>query len=94
MCNVVFLIISELSLFKGYFAKNWPIFSPTHGFVGLGTAMIVIGVNMLGNLNNEATSQESLGLSFWRIMISSGILMLILGSINIVAVSTPLWHTY
>lgn len=49
--------------------------------------MIVVGVSILGNLNKEATSVESLGKSFWQIVISSGILVVILGVINIFAVS-------
>lgn len=48
--------------------------------------MIVLGVNMLGNLNKEAVSQDSLGLAFWRIVISSGILVFILGWLNLVSV--------
>lgn len=84
----VFLLVSELSLFRGFFARNWPLLSPAHGFVTLALAMIVLGVNMLGNLNKGATSQESLGLAFWRIVISSGILVFILGWLNLVAVSS------
>lgn len=47
--------------------------------------MIVLGVSVLGNLNKQATSQKSLGTSFWRIVIASGILMLILGVANLFA---------
>ena len=49
--------------------------------------MIVVGVGILGNLNKAATSEKSLGLSFWRIVISSGIVVLVLGVVNIFAVS-------
>jgi hypothetical protein len=83
----VFLLVSEFSLFRAYFARNWPLLSPSHGFVTLALAMIVLGVNMLGNLNKPATSQESLGLAFWRIVIGSGIVIFILGFVNLVAVS-------
>lgn len=83
----MFLLVSELSLFRPYFARNWPLLSPAHGFVALALAMIVIGVNILGNLNKAATSQESLGLGAWRIVISSGIIIFVLGFINLVAVS-------
>ena len=83
----MFLLASELSLFRGFFCRNWPLLSPAHGFVTLALAMIVLGVNMLGNLNKDATSQKSLGLAFWRIVISSGILIFILGWLNLVAVS-------
>jgi len=47
--------------------------------------MLILGVSMLGNLNKEATSQKSLGSSFWRIVISSGILALIFGALNLFA---------
>ncbi|KAM0715260.1 hypothetical protein Q7P37_008758 [Cladosporium fusiforme] len=81
----MFLLISELSIFRGFFARNWPLLSPTHGFVTLALAMLVLGINMLGNLNKEATSQESLGLAFWRIVIASGIIIFILGWLNLLA---------
>lgn len=84
---VVFLLTSELSLFRSYFARNWPLLSPVHGFVTLALAMIVLGINMLGNLNKQATSQKSLGMAFWRIVIASGIIIFILGFVNLVAVS-------
>ncbi|KAI9680569.1 MAG: hypothetical protein M1817_004009 [Caeruleum heppii] len=80
----MFLIVSELCLFRTYFAKNWPLLSPSSGFVTLGVAMMVVGVSILGNLNKQATSQESLGLAFWRIVIASGIVIIVLGFANIV----------
>lgn len=49
--------------------------------------MIVLGLNMLGNMNKQATSQESLGLPFWRLLVASGILAIVIGFFNIVAVS-------
>ena len=51
----------------------------------LALAMVVLGINMLGNLNKEALSQESLGLAFWRVVISAGIIIFIMGWINLVA---------
>jgi len=94
----VFLLASELSLFRAYFARNWPLLGSAHGFVALAMAMIVLGVNILGNLNKPATSQESLGLAMWRIVIASGIIVFILGFFNLVAVrhteaKTPLLTT-
>lgn len=87
---IVFLLVSELSLFRPFFARNWPLLSPAHGFVTLAFAMIVLGLNVLGNLNKQATSQESLGLAAWRVVIGSGILVLILGVFNLIAViGTP-----
>ncbi|SLM40895.1 hypothetical protein LPUS_11751 [Lasallia pustulata] len=81
----LFLIISELPFFRGYYARNWPLLSISSGFVTLGFLMIVVGVGILGNLNKAATSEQSLGLAFWRIVISSGIVVLVLGVVNIFA---------
>lgn len=81
----MFLTASELSLFRSYFARNWPLLSPAHGFVTLALAMIVLGINMLGNLNKQATNQKSLGMAFWRIVIGSGIVIFILGWVNLIA---------
>lgn len=81
----MFLTASELSLFRNYYARNWPLLSPAHGFVTLALLMIVLGINMLGNLNKPATSQKSLGLAFWRVVIASGIVVFIMGWVNLVA---------
>jgi len=83
----VFLLVSEWQFgpVSRYFARNWPLLSPSHGFVFLALTMQVLGINMLGNLNKPATSQKSLGLAFWRIVIASGIVIFILGWINLIA---------
>ncbi|KAL8930182.1 MAG: hypothetical protein Q9208_000799 [Pyrenodesmia sp. 3 TL-2023] len=81
----LFLLLTETPLFRSYFARNWPLLSPTHGFLTLGILMAILGVSVLGNLNKEATSQASLGTSYWRIVIASGILVLIMGVANIFA---------
>jgi hypothetical protein len=49
--------------------------------------MMTIGLNMLGNMNKAATSQESLSMPFWRLLVASGILCIVIGFFNIVAVS-------
>ncbi|GIZ44473.1 hypothetical protein CKM354_000767000 [Cercospora kikuchii] len=85
LISSLFLITSELPVFKGYFARNWPLLSPARGFVTLAIAMIVIGIQVMGNLNKSAGSQEELGMPFWRIVIGSGILIFILGWINLLA---------
>ncbi|CAI6338380.1 unnamed protein product [Periconia digitata] len=81
----MFLVISECSLFRGWFAKNWPMLSPSHGFVFLGVSMMVLGLNMLGNMNKEATSQDSLGMPFWRLLVASGCLAIVIGFFNVVS---------
>lgn len=84
------MIISEVSLFPSYFSRDWPVMSPKHGFGALGCSMLVLGVTMLGNLNKPATTQEALGISIWRMVISSGIIVFVLGFLNILAVSSRL----
>jgi len=81
----LFLIVSEASLFKSYFAKSWPLLSNESGLVPLGLAMIALGFNILGNLNKAATSVQSLGLPLWRVVISSGILSSLAGLFNVIA---------
>jgi hypothetical protein len=48
--------------------------------------MLLLGNTILGNLNKKATSQKNLGLPFWRIVIASGIVVIIMGTINLFAV--------
>ncbi|KAF2864006.1 hypothetical protein K470DRAFT_254331 [Piedraia hortae CBS 480.64] len=81
----LFLFTSELPIFQSYFARSWPLLSLSHGFVALSVAMIFLGINMLGNLNDAALNKESLGLTFWRVVIGSGILIFILGFINLIS---------
>ena len=81
----IFLIVSEVTLFQSYFAKNWPMLSIKSGFVFLGMSMIILGFNILGNLNKSATSVNNLGLPLWRIVIASGILSSLMGLFNIIA---------
>ena len=56
--------------------------------------MIIVGVSILGNLNKAATSQQSLGVQFWQIVISSGIVTTIMGFVNLFAVSLPPFPTF
>ena len=53
--------------------------------------MIILGFNILGNLNKSATSVSNLGLPLWRIVIASGILSSLMGLFNIIAVSKSPW---
>ncbi|RDW91454.1 hypothetical protein BP5796_02619 [Coleophoma crateriformis] len=81
----LFLIVSELSLFPDYFLRYWPLLGLESGLVFLGSAMVVLGFNTMGNLNKTATSIENLGLPLWRLVLASGILATIMGVANIVA---------
>lgn len=55
--------------------------------------MMIMGIAVLGNLNTEAMSQKSLGLAFWRIVISAGILAMVMSVMNILAVSRSISRT-
>ncbi|OBT86345.1 hypothetical protein VE02_03793 [Pseudogymnoascus sp. 03VT05] len=81
----IFLIFSELCLFKGWFSRNWPLFSEESGLITLALSMTVLGCNLLGNLNKPATSQEAIGMSFWSVVVAGGILGLVFGVINFIA---------
>jgi hypothetical protein len=85
-CIGIFLIVSELDLFKKWFARHWPVLSNESGLVCLGLAMISLGFTQLGNLNKMATSVQNLGLPMWRVVIASGILSSVFGFLNIVGV--------
>ena len=62
-----------------------PLLSPDHGFVTLSLAMFVLGIDLLAKLNHETDTQAALGLSFWRVVISAGILSFILSILNFIA---------
>lgn len=63
------------------------MFGEEAGFFALAAIMMILGVAVLGNLNTEAMSQELIGLAFWRIIISAGILAMVVSLVNILAVS-------
>ncbi|KAL2833273.1 hypothetical protein BDW59DRAFT_138399 [Aspergillus cavernicola] len=81
----LFLLVSELPFFRNYFDRHWPSLGEDSGFLTLAFAMLILGIGALGDLNTPATSQEELGLTFWRIIISAGILALVVSVINAAA---------
>ncbi|PWY86290.1 hypothetical protein BO70DRAFT_378902 [Aspergillus heteromorphus CBS 117.55] len=81
----IFLIVSELPVYRGYFDKNWPLLGQDSGFITLAVPMLMLGVGVLGDLNTKATSQDALGLAFWRIVLSAGILAMIMSVVNVAA---------
>ncbi|OLN95301.1 hypothetical protein CCHL11_04778 [Colletotrichum chlorophyti] len=81
----VFLIVSELNIFRNYFERNWPVLSPEHGLSWLGIAMIVMGCYVLANTAEAAFSAKTIGLPLWRLNIASGILAITFGFFNIVS---------
>lgn len=83
----LFLALSELpfAFAKGFFSTHWPAFSQHCGLGWLGLALIMIGCNTLGKLNNSATEPDDIGMPWWRLVLASGILNLIFGVLNVLA---------
>lgn len=83
----VFMIISELPVLQSYFDSHWPMFGQESSFYSLGGIMMILGVATLGNLNTKAMTQEEIGMTFWQIITSAGILAMIVSVVNVLAVS-------
>ena len=83
----IFLILTEVQFgpLKRYFERAWPVFAERHGFLWLGGAMVVLGCDMLANLNKPAFSIDNLGLPLWRVILAAGILSLTFGFSNFAA---------
>ncbi|KAL3962272.1 hypothetical protein ACCO45_003795 [Purpureocillium lilacinum] len=84
----IVLIVAEaplLSIIKDYFRSTWPVLSKEHGLGWLGFAMVVIGCNMLGNLNRPAYDPDNMGSEFAKLVLASSILSITFGIINILA---------
>lgn len=67
-----------------------PQLSETASFVPLSLIMIIMGVSVLGNLNNNDYSSDNMGMPFWRIVASAGILAMTMGIVNFIAVCNHL----
>ncbi|KAJ6094730.1 hypothetical protein N7467_002243 [Penicillium canescens] len=81
----IFLIISELPILRAYFDDHWPMFGQDAGFYTLAGIMMILGVSTLGNLNTKAMTQETIGMAFWRIIISAGVLAMVVSVLNVLA---------
>ncbi|SPO03450.1 uncharacterized protein DNG_06133 [Cephalotrichum gorgonifer] len=79
------LILTELSLLEPYFRRTWPVFSPAHGFAWLGAALVVMGCQVLGNLNESAIQPGKIGREIHNLVLATGILSLTFGAANMVA---------
>lgn len=53
----------------------------------LGTSMLLVGNADLAYLNKNATSPENIGLWAWRLVLGAGIVVIIMGVVNIFTVS-------
>ncbi|OXV05665.1 hypothetical protein Egran_06565 [Elaphomyces granulatus] len=81
----IFLIVSELPILRGYFDRNWPLFGQDSSFITLSIVMMIMGIAVLGDLNKSTASDTALGLAFWRIVVSAGILAIIMSTVNVLA---------
>ncbi|GJD02028.1 hypothetical protein ColKHC_10853 [Colletotrichum higginsianum] len=81
----VFLIVSELNIFRTYFERSWPVLSCEHGLSWLGIAMIVMGCQVLANTTDPTFSAETIGLPLWRLILASGILAITFGFFNVIS---------
>lgn len=63
-----------------------PQLGETASFVPLSLIMIILGVSVLGNLNNDDYSGDNMGMPFWRVVASAGILAMTMGIVNFIAV--------
>lgn len=81
----VFLVVSELPFFDKFFARFVPQLSETASFAPLALIMVIMGVSVLGNLNNDDYSADKMGMPFWRIVASAGIMAMTMGIVNFIA---------
>ncbi|KAM4066876.1 hypothetical protein HRG_000890 [Hirsutella rhossiliensis] len=83
----VVLILSEFPVLKPvkrYLRRTWPVLSDQHGLVWLGVALVVIGCNMLGNLNRPAYDPKNLGPHFSKLVLASSVLAITFGMLNVI----------
>jgi hypothetical protein len=83
----VILALSELNIkfLRSWFIMNWPGLSPGHSLIWLGVVLIVIGCQIMGDLVKPAYTIETIGLTFWRLILAAGILAITFGFFNIFA---------
>ena len=70
------------------------MFGQESGFFSLAGIMMILGVSTLGNLNTKPMTQEEIGMAFWRIITSAGILAMVVSVLNVLAVSYPILTPY
>lgn len=84
--SAIFFIVSEVADFvpplRDYFALVWPVLSDDHGFLWLGIALLMMGSNLLSQLNNPVNQISSIGWPLWRATIACGITSVVVGAIN------------
>ncbi|KAG6036524.1 hypothetical protein E4U41_005626 [Claviceps citrina] len=82
----VFLLTSELPVkaTQNFYRRTWPVLSDFHGHSWYGLAMVMIGCYLLGNLNQPANNDETLGSKYFKLVLASSILCLVFGLLYII----------
>ena len=81
------LMVSEfpvVSAVRSYFRSTWPVLSDAHGVGWLGIAMVMLGCNMLGNLNRPAYDADKMGPHFSKLVLASAVLAITFGALNFI----------
>ncbi|TQV99985.1 hypothetical protein V2A60_005400 [Cordyceps javanica] len=83
----LFLIIAEFPVIKfvrNFYRDSWPVLSDSHGVAWMGVAIIIIGCHILGTLNEQGYDTDAFNGPFSQLVLSSGILCIIFGTLNII----------
>ena len=81
-----FLVFSEFPMIKwvrNWYRARWPLFSDHHGPGWLGVAIMIIGFNLLGKLNQSSFDSSKVGMPIWQLVLASGILNVTFGALNV-----------
>jgi hypothetical protein len=76
-------------VFENFFIRFAPQLSKSATFVPLSLIMMIMGVSLLGNLNNKDYSVDNMGMPAWRVVASAGIMAMTMGIFNFMAVRFP-----
>lgn len=49
--------------------------------------MLVLGISLLGNLNNKVMTKKEIGTVYWQIIASAGFVAIVVAALNVIAVS-------
>ncbi|KLJ10144.1 hypothetical protein EMPG_14457 [Blastomyces silverae] len=79
----MFLIISEVGFFEAWFREYWGCFGRHSSFLALGIAMVLLGISTIGCLNREDLNKDTIGFTFWQLVLGAGIITIVFGFINI-----------
>ncbi|EGE85699.1 hypothetical protein BDDG_08644 [Blastomyces dermatitidis ATCC 18188] len=79
----MFLIISEVGFFEAWFHEYWGCFGRHSSFLALGITMVLLGISTIGCLNREDMNKDTIGFTFWQLVLGAGIITIVFGFVNI-----------